>query len=122
MELTGLKPVSFLGLSQIPRGQSCLQKLTMEKLPLTLVLTLTSAITFLSTWGKGQGGKPHTQGSLVQQMKVHRPRSALPLDLSTSGTTGRQETPALHLASSNTACGVTVHTQAAGDTPRYSGL
>lgn len=57
-----------------------------------LVLTLTSAITCLSTWSEGQRGKSHTQGSLVQQMKVHSPRSALSLDLSTRGTTDTQET------------------------------
>lgn len=93
MELTGLKPVSLLGLSHIPRGQRCLQKLTMEKLPPRLVLTLTSAITCLSTWStwRTEGEATHTQGSLVKQMKVHSPRSALPLDLSTSGTTGSQE-------------------------------
>lgn len=57
-ELTGFKPVSLLSLSHIPHGQ-CLQKLT-ERFPLRLVLKLTSAIPFLSSWSEGQRREAHT--------------------------------------------------------------
>lgn len=66
MELTGFKPVWLLGLSHISCGQRCLQKLTMEKLLLRLVLTVTSAISFLSTRSEGQRRKPHTQRDLCR--------------------------------------------------------
>lgn len=115
-ELTGFKPVSLLSLSHIPHGQ-CLQKLT-ERFPLRLVLKLTSAIPFLSSWSEGQRREAHTHthtGISGGAVKLHSPHSALLWELCiTSGTTDSQETASTAAGQLTIATGVTGQTQAAG--------
>lgn len=71
-ELTGLRLISLPGLSSISCGQGCLQKQTLEMLPLSLVLI---SVIFLSSWSEGQREKTHTQGLALQSIP-HQPPSS----------------------------------------------
>lgn len=116
MELTGLKPVSLLGLSHIPHGQGCLQKLTVEKIGFN-----TNFCHHLP--GVKDRGGSHTHRDLWYsrwRCTVHVQPSLWTWAPGVLQTLRKQ--PALQLASSSIASGVTGQTQAAGQALRYSGL
>lgn len=61
-----LRSVSLLGLSSTSCGQRCLQKLTLEKMPVSLFLTLISVIIFPSSWSEGQREATYTGTSYTE--------------------------------------------------------
>lgn len=61
-----LRSVSLLGLSSTSCGQGCLQKLTLEKMPVSLFLTLISVIIFPSSWSEGQREATYTGTSYTE--------------------------------------------------------